>query len=322
MISEKSDHMNYQPLVSIVIPVFRGEPYLREAIDSCLSQTYPNIEIIVVNDGSDDDGRTDAIARSYGDKIRYYAKENGGVSSALNFGISQMRGEWFSWLSHDDVFLPDKTEKQVNAALALNNPACVVRCTTMAINESGAQVFRPQRKVSGIFSSEQMMKLHSLGEVGLYGCALLIHKDIIDACGGFDEKLRAVQDEDYWNRIMLCGYPFVSLPDVLVKNRVHKAQATLRYRDLFVNEHYIMCERVAQAYRTDPAANKRITEILLYKQCKERRKSCAKLLKTTFSSVSGFSMRRLSGVVFYSMTGTVYAAGKKLYRKIVVGRHR
>ena len=209
--------MNYQPLVSIVIPVFRGEPYLREAIDSCLSQTYPNIEIIVVNDGSDDDGRTDAIARSYGDKIRYYEKENGGVSSALNFGISQMRGEWFSWLSHDDVFLPDKTEKQVNAALALNNPACVVRCTTMAINESGAQVFRPQRKVSGIFSSEQMMKLHSLGEVGLYGCALLIHKDIIDACGGFDEKLRAVQDEDYWNRIMLCGYPFVSLPDVLVK---------------------------------------------------------------------------------------------------------
>ena len=106
--------MNYQPLVSIVIPVFRGEPYLREAIDSCLSQTYPNIEIIVVNDGSDDDGRTDAIARSYGDKIRYYAKENGGVSSALNFGISQMRGEWFSWLSHDDVFLPDKTEKQVS----------------------------------------------------------------------------------------------------------------------------------------------------------------------------------------------------------------
>ncbi|MEE0675231.1 MAG: glycosyltransferase family A protein, partial [Ruminococcus sp.] len=122
--------MNYQPLVSIVIPVFRGEPYLREAIDSCLSQTYPNIEIIVVNDGSDDDGRTDAIARSYGDKIRYYAKENGGVSSALNFGISQMRGEWFSWLSHDDVFLPDKTEKQVNAALTTPNPVCVVRCTT------------------------------------------------------------------------------------------------------------------------------------------------------------------------------------------------
>ena len=69
-------------LVSIVIPVYNGANYLSEAIDSALAQTYKNIEIIVVNDGSKDDGATEKVALSYGDKIRYFHKENGGVSSA------------------------------------------------------------------------------------------------------------------------------------------------------------------------------------------------------------------------------------------------
>lgn len=103
----------YQPLVSIVIPVYNGSNYLSEAIDSALSQTYENVEIIVVNDGSPDNGKTEEIAFSYGDKIRYFKKENGGSSSALNFGIKQMHGEWFSWLSHDDLYYPEKIEKQI-----------------------------------------------------------------------------------------------------------------------------------------------------------------------------------------------------------------
>ena len=100
--------MKYKPLVSIVIPVYNGSNYMAEAIDSALSQTYENIEVVVVNDGSRDEGRSDDIAKSYGDKIRYFPKENGGSSSALNEGIKNMRGEWFSWLSHDDLYYKDK----------------------------------------------------------------------------------------------------------------------------------------------------------------------------------------------------------------------
>ena len=83
----------YSPKVSIVIPVYNGANYLSEAIDSALAQTYSNIEILVVNDGSNDEGATERIAKSYGEKIRYFAKENGGVSSALNLGIREMHGE-------------------------------------------------------------------------------------------------------------------------------------------------------------------------------------------------------------------------------------
>ena len=94
---------------------------MREAIDSAIAQTYQNIEIIVVNDGSNDNGKTREIALSYGDKIRYFEKENGGVSTALNLGIKEMKGEYFSWLSHDDVYYPNKVERQVRELEALDD---------------------------------------------------------------------------------------------------------------------------------------------------------------------------------------------------------
>ena len=76
------------PKISIIIPAYNASNYLEEAIDSALSQTYQNIEIIVVNDGSEDGGATERIALSYGDRIRYFFKKNGGSSSALNVGIA------------------------------------------------------------------------------------------------------------------------------------------------------------------------------------------------------------------------------------------
>ena len=105
--------MKSNPKVSIIIPVYKGKDFMREAIDSALAQTYKNIEIIVVNDGSDDNGVTKKIAESYGNKIRYFEKENGGVSTALNLAIDNMTGDYFSWLSHDDRYYPNKIESQI-----------------------------------------------------------------------------------------------------------------------------------------------------------------------------------------------------------------
>ena len=70
------------PLVSIIIPVYNGDNFVRKAIDSALSQDYENIEVIVVNDGSNDGGKTEEAVKEYGDKVNYFHKENGGVSSA------------------------------------------------------------------------------------------------------------------------------------------------------------------------------------------------------------------------------------------------
>ena len=114
--------MMYSPKISIVIPAYNASNYLAQAIDSALAQTYPNTEILVINDGSRDDGATETVALSYGEKIRYFSKENGGSSSALNMGIANMTGEWFSWLSHDDLYVPHKLEKQIQYINSLSIP--------------------------------------------------------------------------------------------------------------------------------------------------------------------------------------------------------
>ena len=105
--------MMENPKVSIIIPVYNGSNFMKCAIDCALAQTYENTEIIVVNDGSNDDGKTEAIALSYGEQIRYFSKPNGGVSSALNCGIANMTGDYFAWLSHDDAYSATRIEDAV-----------------------------------------------------------------------------------------------------------------------------------------------------------------------------------------------------------------
>ena len=99
--------------VSIIIPVYNGSNFIKQSIKSAINQTYKNIEIIVVNDGSTDNGRTENIVKEFGDKVRYICKKNGGVASALNLGIKEATGEYISWLSHDDIYKPNKIEKQI-----------------------------------------------------------------------------------------------------------------------------------------------------------------------------------------------------------------
>ena len=78
---------SFNPLVSIVIPVYNGSDFLVEAIESAINQTYKNIEVLVVNDGSNDNNATEKICKSFGEKVRCFYKENGGVATALNLGI-------------------------------------------------------------------------------------------------------------------------------------------------------------------------------------------------------------------------------------------
>lgn len=105
-----------EPLVSIVINNYNYGRFLRDAVDSALGQTYSNIEVVVVDDGSTDDSR-EAIA-SYGDRIIPVLKENGGQASAFNAGFAASRGELICLLDADDVWLPEKVRHVVNAAAA------------------------------------------------------------------------------------------------------------------------------------------------------------------------------------------------------------
>ncbi|HEX7957102.1 MAG TPA: glycosyltransferase family 2 protein, partial [Pyrinomonadaceae bacterium] len=101
------------PTVSVILPVYNGENFLRASVESVLGQTLKDYELIVVDDGSQDS--TPSIAAEYGERLRYVRQENTGVAGAFNHGLRLARGRYISWLSHDDVFLPAKLERQVAA---------------------------------------------------------------------------------------------------------------------------------------------------------------------------------------------------------------
>lgn len=180
--------MNFEPKVSIVIPVYNGANYLSQAIESALGQSYPNIEVLVVNDGSNDNGETARIASSYGNRIRYFYKENGGVASALNLGISKMTGEWFAWLSHDDLFSTNRIEQDIRIVTAHSN-VLITYSKLAIINAKGdlvKEIILPLQKVTNPWD------VLLLGGVSM--CSMTIHRSCFEKVGLFNEANHTTQD--------------------------------------------------------------------------------------------------------------------------------
>lgn len=229
--------MNDLSLVSIVIPVYNGANYMKEAIDSALNQTYENIEVLVINDGSKDDGETEKIALSYGDKIRYFYKENGGVSSALNLGIREMKGEYFSWLSHDDAYFPEKVSSQMEALQRFKTKNIVCCCKSIMIDKDSNTITRAIKRKdlekNTVIDSDNVL-IHLLKTESFNGCALLIPKNIFtDNDLYFDESMRYSQDLLMWYRIFLKRYSLIYTDEIGVKNRIHDKQLTQTGKALF-----------------------------------------------------------------------------------------
>lgn len=210
------------PRVSIVIPVYNGTDYMREAIDSALEQSYGNVEVIVVNDGSQDE--TAAVAMAYGDKIRYFSKENGGVSSALNVGIKHMTGNYFSYLPHDDILHKDKIKREIEAIKKSQND--------MTIAWSGwNSLMEPQKSLVPFEipfwypKEEWTKKVYPLLFNILNTVTVLINKKYFDQVGMFDESLFTSQDYDMWFRTFR-RHNTVYVDSELVNYRMHEKQGT------------------------------------------------------------------------------------------------
>lgn len=225
---------NFEPLVSIVIPVYNGANYLALAIDSALAQmqTYKNIEVIVVNDGSSDGGATERVARAYGHSIRYFEKKNGGVASALNLAVGEARGQFVSWLSHDDVYTPRKIERQIEFLAEQPEPwGCVVYGDYSVFSHKSfddAQIALPSTDPADF---RYFITVQNI----LHGCTLLIPKAAFDKHGLFDESLRTTQDYDFWFRVAE-DFDFLHLPGVVVRSRSHEEQGTRKLRDVALAE--------------------------------------------------------------------------------------
>ena len=211
------------PLVSLAIPIFNGSEFMRFAIDSALAQTYPNVEIIVINDGSKDGRATEKIALSYGDKVKYYSKTNGGVASALNLALDKSCGEYFCWLSHDDEYLPEKVAKQVEFLQSLPTSDAVVFCRHNIIRANGGLLHElpPPPQFNADAAAYQLIL-----NQWLHCCTILAPRSIYIEMGGFSEDLLTTQDYDLLIKMGFC-YSFFELPEVLLLARSHPNQLSL-----------------------------------------------------------------------------------------------
>ena len=219
------------PKVSIVIPVFNGANFLGEAISSALAQTYSNFEIIVVNDGSNDHGATECVAHSFGEKIRYFSKPNGGVASALNYGVAQMKGELFSWLSHDDIYMPHKLEVEV-AEFVRRGGNGIIYADFHAIDKNTKRLYA-HRLPAGI--PPNGIRCFMTVSNALSGCTLLIPRDYLIEEKGFDESKETTQDYDLWFKIA-AKHPFYHVMEDIVGVRHHAGQATISLQDCVQTE--------------------------------------------------------------------------------------
>jgi glycosyltransferase involved in cell wall biosynthesis len=232
------------PLISVIITNYNYGRYLRQAIDSALAQTYPSVEVIVVDDGSQDDSAD--VARSYGERVRFIAQKNQGVSVARNRGVEESSGEFVAFLDADDIWFPYKLEKQ--AGRLLSDPELgLVHCGIQEIDGDGARLDKVIQGMEGWVAKEMLLferpVIHSLGSTGL------IRRIAFDSVGGFDPDLSTSADWDFCYQVALRQrIGFIAEP--LVYYRVHSSNM---HSNIKLMEHDVMiCYRKAFD-TTDPA---------------------------------------------------------------------
>ncbi|MCS7458831.1 glycosyltransferase [Paenibacillus doosanensis] len=210
------------PKVTIVIP-FYNDPYAYQAISSALAQTYPNVEIIVVDDGSNRYGEIGKIVPLM-NRVLYMRKPNGGTASALNYGIRRASGDYIAWLSSDDLFYPHKLAVQI--PFMLERQAEISFCSFDLMDENGLVT---QTDVTPRFADEAALCSAMLTLNPINGCTVVMSVRLLEEIGLFNEALPYTHDYDLWFRIMLAGYRFAFVDEPLIGYRWHPQMGTVRH---------------------------------------------------------------------------------------------
>jgi len=182
-----------EKFISVIIPTFNRQLLLKKAIDSVMAQTYPYLELIVVDDGSDDN--TPALVAGYSRNIVYIRQENKGPAAARNTGIRAARHDVLAFLDSDDWFTGDKLAKQLGAMQT--NPSYAISHTQETWFRNGRilnQKAKHKKKGGNLFSQSLKLCAVSMSTV-------MIHRGIFDAYGFFDEEFRCCEDYEFWLRV-------------------------------------------------------------------------------------------------------------------------
>ncbi|MFP6899961.1 MAG: glycosyltransferase family A protein [Opitutales bacterium] len=209
------------PKVSVVIPTFDRREVLPRAVDSVLTQTFSDWELIVVDDGSSD-GTAEMVERDYHD-ARLLLQDNRGVGAARNAGIAEARGEWVALLDSDDAWLPEKLERQMQALEAESGYRL---CHTDEIWIRDGQRVNPMDKYAKAGGRIYQM---CLPLCCISPSSVVIHRDLLSEMGGFDETFEVCEDYDLWLRVTAREPVLFVGEKLLVKHGGHEDQLSRRH---------------------------------------------------------------------------------------------
>jgi glycosyltransferase involved in cell wall biosynthesis len=205
--------------VSVVMPAYNAERFLAEAIESVLVQTWPDFELIVVNDGSTDN--TLAIAEKYATqdaRVKVYSQPNVGIAPTLNRCIELASSEWIFRMDADDLMLPNRLQRQL--AFIQKHPELAVVSSLIRHIDSKNRVIGKDN--TELFTHEAVNKLVSANEpVGFSHPAAAFRKSAVLAVGGYRQAFWPAEDIDLWNRLVEKDYKILVQPEVLLDYRIH-----------------------------------------------------------------------------------------------------
>jgi glycosyltransferase involved in cell wall biosynthesis len=212
--------------VTAIVPVYNGAATIAEAIDSALAQSYRDLEVIVVNDGSTD--ATAEVLRRYDGRIRVIERKNGGIAAARNTGVAATQSEYLAFLDCDDIWAPAMVERTV-AALD-DNRDCVLAYTNCAVIDSDGHDLRSALVGAGVDHAPTLDEMLSR-LWPIMPSAVIMRRSTFDACGGFSEEFRSYGFEDviFWLRVREQG-AFHYLSECLVKWRFSLFPSPLKTR--------------------------------------------------------------------------------------------
>ena len=222
-----SNNNGEAPILSVLMSVYNGEPYLAAALESILNQSYDNFDFIIINDGSTD--KSLEILQSYAKKdkrIKLISHENKGVVAALNEGLAIIHTPFVARMDHDDIALPTRLEKQMQY-LSDNNDCLLLGTRVIIIDTDGDEIC----EMGDYFSHSDIDRglLEKKGQL-IYDPSVIFRKSIVDQLGGYRKKYSYVLDLDLYLRISELG-KIENLREPLLKYREHTKKMGFVYRD-------------------------------------------------------------------------------------------
>lgn len=229
------------PKVSVIIPVYNGAKYIEETLRSVYAQTFQDFEIIAVDDGSTDN--ISDIMRKYTDRVKFISQENKGISAARNKAILESTGEYLAFIDQDDLWLPQKLEKQI--ALFEKNPKVgLVFCDTIFFNEKGDlyNIYRKESPARGMVFGELLSNYFLSLET-----VVIRKKALLSLAQWFDEQFNMAEEMDLFLRIAYkWELDYVNEP--LAKWRMHESSYSRKRSDLVPKEMGMVLDKILKIF--------------------------------------------------------------------------